>query len=116
MADPALRRAAWVREGGRCAVTGHSLGDPDGAGWHLHHRRPGGMGGTTRSDQQTLPNVIAVTGGVHRRIHGEPSWSEPRGLLLPTSEDDPAGYPVQTWRGWVFLTTAGGYQLLDPRT
>lgn len=106
-----LRRAAYAREGGRCIVTGCELpGGEDGDGWDMHHRRPGGMGGTSRENQQTLSNVVAVADHVHRGIHGNPEWSEPIGLLLPTSEDDPAGVPVRTWRGWVFLTAEGGYQ------
>lgn len=109
MPDRALRRAAWAREGGRCIVTGSPLGGEDDDGWHLHHRRPGGMGGTSRPDQHTLPNVIAVADHVHRGIHGNPHWSEPHGLLLPTSEQDPAQVPVWTFRGWVFLTAEGGY-------
>jgi hypothetical protein len=114
--DRALRRAAYAREGGRCLFTGAPLpGGEDGDGWDLHHRRPGGMGGTNRPDQQSLPNVIAVADNVHRGIHHNPHWSEPLGLLLPTSEDDPASVPVRTWRGWIFLTPEGGYRpLADP--
>jgi hypothetical protein len=111
--DRALRRAAWEREGGRCIVTGAPLGDPDGDTWNLHHRRPGGMGGTSRPDQDTLPNVIAVADNVHRGIHENPQWSEPVGLLLPTSEQDPASVPVRSYRGWVFLLPEGGYRPVE---
>jgi hypothetical protein len=109
--DRALRRAAWAREGGRCVVTGCPLGGEDDDTWHLHHRRPFGMGGTSREDQDTLPNVIAVSEQVHRGIHGNPHWSGPDGLLLPKQGErsDPAAVPVRTWRGWVFLTVEGGY-------
>lgn len=116
MPDRALRRAAYHREGGRCLVTGNELpGGEDGDGWDLHHRRPGGMGGTHRDNQQALSNVIAVGDNVHRGIHENPKWSEPVGLLIPTSVDRPEEIPVRTWRGWLFLTAEGGYQpLLDP--
>jgi hypothetical protein len=119
-----LRRAAWQREGGRCAVTGALLGDVDGDLWQLHHRRPGGMGGTRRPDQDSLPNVIALLARVHnfgapglliegvdgRSVHGDPAWSMPRGYLLSPSEEDPGAVPLLL-RGqrWVFLTPGGGY-------
>lgn len=104
-----LRRAAWEREGGRCAVSGQPLGDQDGQTWHLHHRRPKGMGGTSRADEDTLPNVIAVTPAAHRGIHAYPARSMPRGLLLSKAQPDPAACPVRLWRGWVFLAVEGGY-------
>jgi hypothetical protein len=119
-----LRRAAWEREGGRCAVTGAVLGDVDCDLWDLHHRRPGGMGGTRRVDQDTLPNVIALLARVHnfgapglliggvdgRSVHGDPAWSGPLGYLLSPSEEEPGAVPLLLHgRAWVFLTAAGGY-------
>lgn len=111
MPDRALRRAAWQREGGRCLLTGAPLGEPDSDDWELHHRRPFGMGGTGRADQDSLPNVIAVAHHVHAGIHGNPHWSGPLGLLLPKEGErsDPTAVPVRTWRGWVFLTPDGDY-------
>lgn len=120
-----LRRVAWERQAGRCAVTGAPLGDLDG-GWHLHHRRPGGFGGTSRGNQQTPANVVALLARVHnfgapgllldgavRSVHGDPGWSMPLGLLLSTSEPDPAAVPVRVAGvGWVFLDEAGGVELV----
>jgi hypothetical protein len=119
-----LRRAAWERERGRCAATGLPLGDPDGDRWNLHHRRPGGMGGTRRANQDTLPNVVALLAEAHnmgaawlpvegvtgRSVHGDPDWSGPLGLLLSPSVDNPGEVPVRVAGvGWVFLDEAGGY-------
>jgi hypothetical protein len=117
-----LRRRAYEREGGRCAVTGLPLGEPDGDRWNLHHRLAGGMGGTSR-DRDTLSNVIAVLAVAHnmgspgllvdgvagRSIHTDPAWSRPLGLLLSASRgDDPERVPVRlAGRGWVFLTDDG---------
>jgi hypothetical protein len=120
-----LRRAAWERDRGRCVVTGAVLGDPDGDLWHLHHRRPGGMGGTRREDQDSLPNVICLLARVHnfgapgllidgvdgRSVHGDPGWSGPRGYLLSPAERDPGAVPLLLHgRRWVFLTGDGGVQ------
>lgn len=123
-----LRRAAYEREGGLCAVTGIALGDPDGDRWNLHHRLAGEMGGTSRLDRDRLCNVVAVLAEAHnfgsprlpvdgklgRSIHTDPAWSRGRGLLLSaTRGDDPERMPVLMYgRGWVFLDDAGGVAAL----
>lgn len=119
-----LRRVAFERQGGRCAVTGAALGDLDGP-WHLHHRRPGGRGGTSRANQQSPANVVALLARVHlfgapgllldgvpgRSVHGCPGWSRPLGLLLSCGVDDPGSVPVRiAGLGFVFLDDAGGVQ------
>lgn len=116
-----LRRAVYDRQEGRCAVTGAPLGDRDGDAWHMHHRRPGSMGGTDRANQQGLGNVIGLLARVHnfgapgllldgevRSVHGSPAWSKPLGLLLSASVDEPASVPVRVaGRGFVFLLDDG---------
>jgi len=116
-----LRRVAYERQGGRCAVTGAPLGNLDG-GWHLHHRRPGSMGGTERANQQRPGNVLGLLARVHnfgaagllldgrvRSVHGNPEWSKPLGLLLSASVDDPGSVPVRlAGLGFVFLLDDGG--------
>lgn len=118
-----LRRRAYEREGGCCAVTGLPLGNPDSDRWHLHHRLAGGMGGTS-ADRDRLCNVIAVLAEAHnmgsprlavdgvpgRSIHTDPAWSRPLGLLLSQSRaEDPAAVPVRlAGRGWCFLDDSGG--------
>jgi hypothetical protein len=127
-----LRRAAWEREGGRCAVTGASVGDVDGDGYHLHHRRPGGQGGTSRPDQDTLGNVVCLLPRVHnfgraslvvdgvagRSVHGDPLWAKARGLLLSSHENNPAAVPVWLWNvnggyAWWLLSDDGCVQWVD---
>lgn len=116
-----LRRAVFTRQGGRCAVTGALLGDPDGDTWHMHHRRPGGRGGTSRTNQHRLGNVVGLLARVHnfgapgllldgvdgRSVHGDPAWSKPLGLLLSSHEAEPSAVPVRTVWGWVFLGDDG---------
>lgn len=107
----ALRAAAWERERGRCFVTGAPLGPVDGP-WQLHHRRPGGKGGTSRPDQQTLPNVIALSERAHQQlVHGLPSIARAHGWLVSSiSGPPPRALSLQHWAvGWVWLEEAGGY-------
>jgi hypothetical protein len=115
-----LRRIAWERQDGRCAVTGRVLDwDRD----DLHHRRPGGRGGTSRANQQLPANVIAVLAEAHnmgsprlvvdgvagRSIHTDPRWSRPLGLLVSSHVDEPGSIPVRLHgHGWVFLDDDGG--------
>lgn len=120
----ALRHTAYERAGGRCEVSGLLLDGPDG-GWDLHHRRNKGMGGTTRANTDTLPNLLAVAPEVHNSagvnsgrgwphdlsIHGSRTWSAARGYLVPKHVDDPGGWPVLLWGArWAWLTTGGAYR------
>jgi hypothetical protein len=116
-----LRWIAYDRQQGRCAVTGAPLGDLHD-GWELHHRRPGGRGGTSRANQQSPSNVVALLARVHnfgaaglvldgipgRSVHGAPAWSKPLGLLLSSSVEEPGSVPVRLWSGWAFLLDDGG--------
>jgi hypothetical protein len=115
-----LRRIAYERQEGRCAVTGAPLGDLDGH-WQLHHRRPGGRGGTSRANQQCPSNVLGLLARVHlfgapgllldgrvRSVHGDPGWSRPLGLLVSSNVDEPGSVPVRLWSGWCFLLDDGG--------
>lgn len=83
-------------------------------GYDMHHRRPGGKGGTSRDGQHALTNLLALDPQVHnlhpRSVHMRPLLARPRGYLLSTSTADPALVPVHL-RGqrWVFLSRAGGY-------
>lgn len=122
-----LRRVVWERQGGRCAATGLHLGDPDGNGYHLHHRLAGGYGGTSR-DRDALSNLVCllprahifgdprlvVDGQARRSVHNDPAWSRPLGLLLSANRgDDPAAVPVRiSGVGWVFLRDDGGWTRL----
>lgn len=80
-------------------------------GGSIHHRRPKGIGGSRRGDTNTPPNLVLLCGsgttGCHSRVHSEPAWSEPLGLLL-RQWDDPALRPVRWHGGMVLLTATGG--------
>lgn len=76
------------------------------------------MGGTTRPDTDTLPNLLALDPVVHNggpsSVHGNRVISEQWGWLLPLDRGDPRIWPalVRTDGApgrWVLLTPDGGY-------
>lgn len=105
-----MRALVLERCGGYCEVSGYPLGDRV----EVHHRRPGGHGGTRRAGQHNVTNLLALLPEVHNMaptsVHGSPAWSRPRGYLLSNSVPDPAAVPVQLYgRAWVFLRSDGTY-------
>lgn len=100
---PRLRDLLWQRCGGRCEVSGLPL-DPDT--FDAHHRRNKGMGGTSRPDTDTLPNLLALDPDVHNggpdSVHGRRVWSHDRGYLIPKHVDTVAGRPF-VLRGEVWV-------------
>jgi hypothetical protein len=109
-----LRAAAYARAHGRCEITGLPLpGGPSGP-WECHHRRPKGMGGTRRTDEDSLPNLLAITAAIHNggphSVHQDPAWSRPRGYLVSKLCDHPGLVPVLLHgRQWVILGADGDY-------
>lgn len=86
----------------------------------MHHRRPGGHGGTVRPGQHDVTNLLALLPEVHNlrpdSVHGAPAWSRPRGYLISNSHPDPALVPVLLHGGrWVLLTRDGGYRDVPER-
>lgn len=109
--DRRVRALVLDRCGGYCEVSGRPLGERV----EVHHRRPGGHGGTGRDGQHEATNLLALLPEVHNlrpdSVHGSPAWSRPLGYLLPNSCVEPALVPVLLHgRRWVFLTRAGQYQ------
>jgi hypothetical protein len=91
-----LRRAAWERQGGLCAATGLSLGDPGRrAAGTCTTGSPGAWAGqpgtgtgcaTWSRSSSAAHNMgsprLAVDGVRGRSIHTDPAWARPPGLLL----------------------------------
>jgi len=107
-----LRAALWERSEGRCEVSGVPL-DPDT--FDAHHRRPKGMGGTSRADRDALSNLIAVDPGMHNgrpdSVHARRGWSEEHGYLLPQSTPWAIEWPLfLRGRTWVYLLNSGIYR------
>lgn len=79
-----LREQAFARCHGQCEVSGRLL---DFDTFDLHHRRNKGMGGTSRPDTDTLPNLLALDPIVHNggpdSVHADRGRSELYGWLIP---------------------------------
>lgn len=103
--------AAYERAGGYCEITGLPL-DPER--FEAHHRRPKGMGGTSRPDRDRLSNVLAITPAIHnggpQSVHQNPGWSRPRGYLLSKEVEWAVLVPVLLGGlYWVHLGDDGRY-------
>lgn len=110
----ALRNAAYERAGGLSEVSGLPL-PPDG--FELHHRRNKGMGGTSRTDTDTLPNVLVMLPREHNMhldsVHDRPTWARSCGYLLGKDVARPAAWPVLlAGARWVLLGDDGLYHPL----
>jgi hypothetical protein len=106
-----IRADLWERCKGLCEVSGQPL-DPDT--FDAHHRRNKGMGGTSRLDTDTLPNLLALLPFVHNlspdSVHGAPAASRAHGYLIGKDENRPDLVPVLLHgRRWVLLGQTGGY-------
>lgn len=105
------RRVVWQRCGGRCEITGVDL---DYETFDLHHRRPKGMGGTSRADRDAVECLLALHPTIHNgaphSVHQNPTWSRPLGYLVSKHVDYPGQVPVQLLeRYWVLLGGDGQY-------
>lgn len=108
-----LRRRIYERANGVCELSGRPLpGGLDGP-WEAHHRRPKGMGGTSRPNTDTVGNLLALHPRVHNMapdsVHLMPERARASGWLVSKHEDDPASIPVILWTGHVVLLGEEGY-------
>lgn len=119
-----IRHWLACRSGHRCEVCGRRLGPDDrfrlpaDAEGTVHHRQPGGIGGTSNPDADSLERLLLCCGGrlggvlgCHGRIHHEPSWAERSGYLVPRPLD-PADVPVTLWSGRRVLLAATATEYL----
>jgi hypothetical protein len=82
-----------------------------------HHRRPRGMGGTSRADVNSLAALVLACGdgilGCHGYVEHNRTWARERGLLVPQSAD-PALMPMILPGGRVVLLDPVNPFYLDP--
>lgn len=106
----ALRALLWERSEGHCEASGLPLDEDT---FDAHHRRPKGMGGTSRDDRDAIWNLLALDPRVHNggptSVHAHRGVAEANGFLVP-KHDNPRHYPVHLHgQRWVLLTETGGY-------
>ncbi len=112
-----VRTAFYDREKERCFVCSTPLRWEDrGIGWSAHHRKPRGMGGTSRSEISSISNCLIVCGsgttGCHGRIERNRDVALRAGLLIPrnatTETFAPAAVRVRRLdMTWWLLTESG---------
>jgi 5-methylcytosine-specific restriction endonuclease McrA len=98
------REAVYERAAGRCERCGGT-----GSVWHFHHRRPRGMGGTSRADSGNTANALLLHPSCHEWVERNRAAAYDMGYLVD-QQSDPCGTRVKLWDGWVILTDTGTYQ------
>jgi hypothetical protein len=72
----------------------------------LHHRRPRGMGGSSRDDTNTAANCLALCVGCHQHIESNRKEALSLGWLVHQG-DTPEHAPVFRRGQWCWLTADG---------
>lgn len=111
-----IRALVAARAHGACELCRTQLWTPH-HGWSaahsVHHRRPRGMGGTSRTDTNSPANLLLVCGtgttGCHGWIESHRDESFRFGYLLRQYED-PAQVVVELHHGRVHLEHDGTYR------
>lgn len=104
-----------ARSGGHCEIMarGCTL-----TAEQFHHRRPRGMGSTSRPETNYASNCLHLCSRCHLRVEAMRSWALAHGFLV-SQRDDPAATPVWwrcVWHGEnvkVLLDDSGGVIQLD---
>ncbi len=111
-----------TRSGSRCEIQspeclGGQWGDLTGLRRGMrsfHHRRPRGMGGTSRDDVDSLAALVNTCGhgtiGCHRYTEIHRTWALSRGLLVPNNGSGDAVDPAKVH----LVLPSGRRVLLDP--
>lgn len=102
--SPEIKATIRSRGQNLCEVCGQHTSDLT-----AHHRRPRGMGGTTREDTNSVSNGLWVCALCHHRIESHRALSYENGWLVRQSAD-PASVPVLRRERWVLLDGSGGVE------
>jgi 5-methylcytosine-specific restriction protein A len=100
-----VRQQIRDRAVGRCEKCGLYVD----YGAQYHHRRPRGMGGTSRKEIGGPQNGMYVHSGCHVIIESGRTRARLMGWLVPNGMN-PESVPVRLWNGW-FILTADGLRL-----
>jgi 5-methylcytosine-specific restriction protein A len=96
-----VKEAIIRRSGGRCEICGVSA-----AQYHLHHRRPRGMGGSKQLESGSAANGILIHPHCHDKVESNRSAAIENGWLVRQGHD-PAYTPLLRRGQWVTLTEDG---------
>lgn len=97
-----VRMLCWDRDTGMC------LRCPGGRmAAQLHHRRPRGMGSTSRPETNLPANLVSLCAECHAWIESHRDVATLQGWLVPQVYD-PAEVAILTPRGVLRLDNAGG--------
>lgn len=102
----AVRALVIAREDGCCARCGLRGGDHVWPPHQIHHRRPRGMGGTSRKDTNSPAALLYLCASCHARTESRRAEALDRGLLVRQTQD-PAAVPVLYRSVWVLLRPDG---------
>lgn len=97
------RTLVYERSGGRCELCDAMTSD-----MAIHHRRPRGLGGSSRPDTNAPSNGLLVCGEHHRQIESYRTMSYEMGWLVRQSYS-PLTVPVFRRGLWVLLDDEGGF-------
>lgn len=75
--------------------------------YQIHHRRPRGMGGSSREDTNTAANALFTCVACHSEIEANRAAALMYGWLVRQGHD-PADVPVMVRGVWVMLDDQGG--------
>lgn len=103
------REIIYQRAQGRCERCGMS-----GSVWHFHHRRPRGMGGTSRTDSGGAANALLLHPKCHEWVERNRSAAYDLGYLVD-QQSDPREVPVKIWFMWLILNEDGSVQEVEGR-
>jgi hypothetical protein len=95
------RETIRERSDERCERCGNG-----GSVWHFHHRRPRGMGGTSRKDSGGAANALLLHPQCHEWVERNRSAAYDLGYLVD-QQTDPCEAPVRMWDGWKYLGSDG---------
>lgn len=107
----ANRRAVHDRAAGHCERCAMTTTVP-----HLHHRRPKGLGGSSRADRHAVSNLVQLCPTCHQQVHANPAMSAEDGWIVPRSSGlEPAEVPIVNLLGSsAWLDDTGQYLLEAP--
>ena len=89
------------RAAGRCEICGMPC-----IGGQIHHRRPRGMGGTSRKETGTASNGLYVHLKCHANVESSRTAALENGWLV-SQNSEPADVPVRLYYGRVLLSDDG---------